>query len=125
MGLFKYERLPTFCYWCGILGHQYHECQRINKRCLHTDEDEFQYGPWMHAIAPKINQKKGSPSQPRSNDDEKEASLATKGEENIDGPFKLHQQKLHILMADESIVKICRQQLDDSGHSRHKISNFF
>ena len=79
----------------------------------------------MHAIAPKINQKKGSPSQPRSNDDEKEASLATKGEENIDGPFKLHQQKLHILMAGESIMKICKQQLDDSGHSRHKISKFF
>ena len=79
----------------------------------------------MHAIAPKINQKKGSPRQPRFNDDEKEASLATKGEENIDGPFKLHQQKLNILLASESIVKICRQQLDDSGHSENKISIFF
>lgn len=26
---FKYERLPTFCYHCGILGHQDHECQKI------------------------------------------------------------------------------------------------
>ena len=38
---FKYERLPTFCYRCGILDHQDRDCQQINKRCLHMDEDEF------------------------------------------------------------------------------------
>ena len=79
----------------------------------------------MRAIALKINQKKGSPSQPRSNDDEEEVNLVIEGEENIDGTSKLCQQKLHILMAGESFMKICRQQLDDLGHSEHKISNFF
>ena len=106
---FKYERLPTFCYRCGILCHQDCECHQINEGCLHTDEDEFQFSPWMHAIAPKINQKKGSPSQPRSRDDEEEVSPVTKGEENIDGPSKLRQQQLHNLMVSESIMKICRQ----------------
>ena len=42
---FKYGKLPTFCYWCVILGHQDRECQGINKGCLHTNEDEFQFGP--------------------------------------------------------------------------------
>lgn len=78
----------------------------------------------MRAIAPKINQKKGNPSQPRSSDNEEEVSPATEGEENIDGPSKLRQQQLHIPMAGESIEKICKQQLDDTGHSEHKISNF-
>lgn len=69
----------------------------------------------MRAIAPKINQKKGNPSQPRSYDDEEEVIPATEGEENIDGLSKLRQQQLH--------MHICKQ-LDDSGHSEHKISNF-
>jgi len=25
---FKYERLPMFCHFCGILGHDFHHCAR-------------------------------------------------------------------------------------------------
>ena len=31
---FKYERLPTFCYRCGIPSHQDHECQKIKIKML-------------------------------------------------------------------------------------------
>ena len=55
------------------------------------DKDEFQFGLWLRTIAPKINHKKGSPSQPRSSDDEEQVSLAIEGEENTNGPSKLHQ----------------------------------
>ena len=42
---FKYERLPIFCYRCGILNHQDHECKKITKGCLSLDDDGFQFGP--------------------------------------------------------------------------------
>ncbi|XP_075651832.1 uncharacterized protein LOC142622271 [Castanea sativa] len=52
---FKYERLPTFCYRCGILGHQERECQSIRKGCISMDEENFQFGPWLRAVGPKSN----------------------------------------------------------------------
>lgn len=42
----KYERLPTFCYMCGVIGH-------IERDCLAADEndrtDEKQWGSWLRA----------------------------------------------------------------------------
>ena len=42
----KYERLPTFCYGCGIIGH-------IERDCLVTEEEEApnenQWGSWLRA----------------------------------------------------------------------------
>lgn len=89
---FKYERLPTFCYRCGILGHQDCECQQINKGCFHTVEDEFEFGPWLHFVAPKTNHKKGSSSKQRFDDDEEEDNLIIEGEEDIDRLSKHRQQ---------------------------------
>ena len=55
---FKYERLPIFCYRRGILGHQDRECKKITKGYPSLDDDGFQFGPWLHALARKINHKK-------------------------------------------------------------------
>ena len=55
---FKYERLPTFCYCCGILGHQERECQTIRKGSLSSEEDDLQYGPWLRAMAQKFDKGK-------------------------------------------------------------------
>lgn len=41
---FNYKRLPTFCYRCGILGHQDCDCQGINKGCFHTNDDVLEFG---------------------------------------------------------------------------------
>nr|POE89702.1 protein tpr1 [Quercus suber] len=42
---FKYERLPTFCYRCGILGHDEKHCQAS----LLEQSSGRQYGEWMKA----------------------------------------------------------------------------
>ncbi|GMY14954.1 hypothetical protein FCV25MIE_10193 [Fagus crenata] len=45
----KYEKLPTYCYQCGILGHSEWECRKgVHKRqeCRRSDAA---YGPWLRA----------------------------------------------------------------------------
>nr|POE51275.1 uncharacterized protein CFP56_65281 [Quercus suber] len=42
--VFKYERLPIFCYRCGILGHQDTECPQLKTGCFSSDDDVFQFG---------------------------------------------------------------------------------
>ncbi|XP_065618457.1 uncharacterized protein LOC136062818 [Quercus suber] len=42
---FRYERLPTFCYRCGILGHDEKHCQAI----LLEHSSGRQYGEWLRA----------------------------------------------------------------------------
>ncbi|KAF3947127.1 hypothetical protein CMV_026699 [Castanea mollissima] len=90
------------------------ECQRINKGCFHTDEDEFEFGPWLRSITPKTNHKKGSSSKRRSDDDEEEDNLVFEGEEDTDGLFKHRQWSRNSPMAGNSNGKNFRQKLDES-----------
>lgn len=44
---FKYERLSTFCFVCGILGHSERECN-----IMYANPDKVMdraYGPWLRA----------------------------------------------------------------------------
>ena len=75
---FKYERLPSFCYRCGILGHQDRECRKVHKGCLSMDEGELQYDPWMRVVAPKTTQRKGSPSPSKFSKDDAQGSDGNK-----------------------------------------------
>ena len=56
--VFKYERLPIFCYCCGLLGHQDCECPQLKTGCFAANEDDFQYGSWLCSIAPRGGRKK-------------------------------------------------------------------
>ena len=42
---FKYERLPTFCYDCGKLGHDGKHCSKVCESQL----QDRQYGEWLRA----------------------------------------------------------------------------
>ena len=42
---FKYERLPNFCFLCGILGHDEKHCSDFQGKA----EGHRQYGDWLHA----------------------------------------------------------------------------
>ena len=53
---FKYERLPIFCYWCGMMDHDEKECLLWirSKETLRLEEKQF--GAWLRA-SPERNQK--------------------------------------------------------------------
>ncbi|KAJ1422489.1 Zinc finger, CCHC-type [Sesbania bispinosa] len=43
---FQYEKIPQFCYGCGIVGHDEDDCSERNDR----SNDEKSRGPWMRAL---------------------------------------------------------------------------
>ena len=45
--LFKYERLPNFCYQCGLLDHDLNECPKSKEDARNVVMAELQYGAWM------------------------------------------------------------------------------
>ncbi len=46
---FKYERLPNFCYWCGLLSHREKDCKFwLNNQETLSREDQG-YGTWLRA----------------------------------------------------------------------------
>ncbi|XP_030936468.1 uncharacterized protein LOC115961671 [Quercus lobata] len=44
---FKYERLPVFCYYCGILGHDLRHCASHFAAEKQGGEVDYQYGDWL------------------------------------------------------------------------------
>ena len=44
---FKYERLPMFCHFCGVLGHDLKHCAKHFAWMKNSKEVECQYGDWL------------------------------------------------------------------------------
>ena len=44
---FKYERLPNFCYRCGLLEHDLRECPDSVGRDKAKGREDLQYGAWL------------------------------------------------------------------------------
>ena len=52
----KYERLPIFCYWCGLMDHDEKECLQWIRSKEPLRPKEKQFGVWMRT-APERTQK--------------------------------------------------------------------
>ncbi|KAL0403697.1 UNVERIFIED_CONTAM: hypothetical protein Sradi_2010500 [Sesamum radiatum] len=44
---FTYDRLPNFCYGCGILRHIMRDCERQLEELENVNTSELSYGPWL------------------------------------------------------------------------------
>ena len=46
---FKYERLPNFRYWCGLIMHGKSDCDLWLQSRETLQKKNQQYGPWMRS----------------------------------------------------------------------------
>ena len=46
---YKYERLPVFCHFCGILGHDIRHCPAHYEESKKSNAVAYQYGDWLRA----------------------------------------------------------------------------
>lgn len=49
---FQYEKLPNFCFWCGLIRHGSEGCLRRGGRRPAGGGEENQFGPWLKAQFP-------------------------------------------------------------------------
>ena len=89
------------------------------EKVLSSDDDDFQFGPWICAMAPKFSQKKSnfSQSNPREEDDDEiHVSKDEKGEAKSS---QIYHQLTIPLLARKSNEMAVRHQLD--GPTRNYI----
>ncbi|KAK5784104.1 hypothetical protein PVK06_038622 [Gossypium arboreum] len=58
VGLIKYERLPDFCYACGVIGHTMKTCMN-DKDGAGSNASNLQFGSWMRVSVVTSNQERG------------------------------------------------------------------
>ncbi|TXG57565.1 hypothetical protein EZV62_015394 [Acer yangbiense] len=55
----QHERLPNFCFYCGMLGHVVRGCPEICKQ-ENVVVSDFQYGSWLRVASPvKVQNRRG------------------------------------------------------------------
>ena len=52
----QYEKMPIFCYWCGLLNHDDKDCKTWLDSDGTLNKDDQQYGLWLRANTTNIQQ---------------------------------------------------------------------
>ena len=55
---FRYERLPIFCHWCGVLNHDSKECDLWLQSKGELRADTQEYGSWLRVDSTSLIRKK-------------------------------------------------------------------
>ncbi|KAG8365610.1 hypothetical protein BUALT_Bualt18G0123700 [Buddleja alternifolia] len=78
---YTYERLPNFCYICGIMGHIFQFCEAPNKDDFKKSDKEFPFGPSLRAPSrmsyPYRSMRRGSDAFSPHNENPSRSSLST------------------------------------------------
>ena len=51
---FKYERLPLFCHYCGMLGHDVKNCAKLFAVTKNGGMVDYQYGEFLKAMGGRV-----------------------------------------------------------------------
>jgi hypothetical protein len=54
---FQYERLPNFCYWCGIPTHGERDCEEWLRTPENLREKPLEYGIWLRAAGERSSRR--------------------------------------------------------------------
>ncbi|KAJ1379363.1 Zinc knuckle CX2CX4HX4C [Sesbania bispinosa] len=75
---FQYERLPQFCYSCGLVGHEEDTCGTCSSQTEQEESGEGNLGPWLRAsqVGRRITDiKKGNTSSSENSKNKKKTPL--------------------------------------------------
>uniref|UniRef100_A0A803NU77 Reverse transcriptase domain-containing protein n=1 Tax=Cannabis sativa TaxID=3483 RepID=A0A803NU77_CANSA len=118
---YRYERLPDFCYECGIIGHVFDKCPLFLEKLDDGIEPSLPYGPWME----------GSPL-PRSSYDRYMQDFSKEGPwpfltrlaRNTINPILSHSRPLPAVPANITNSEKGKQILDSSQIIESNNKNF-
>lgn len=105
---YKYERLPMFCHYCGILGHDLRHCSAHFAASKESDNVEYQYGEWLKADSGQ------SKSPPRRS---KENPMRSEPVGSTDTPTTKNDEETEVMMAVARVSEFRAGQDSRNGNS--------
>ncbi|KAH7839628.1 hypothetical protein Vadar_006500 [Vaccinium darrowii] len=116
---FRYEKLPMFCRYCGMVGHDLHSCI---PRSFDIDDNtlrDAQYGPWIRA-SPATQSGRRRPSSPPTK--QSDPTESNKGRDGFFAPDEVNPNHPAIIPISNSIIKAggagsSNSKMDDLAHA--------